>query len=611
LAAVFLVRVHQQRALAREASETLAQFREERQLAQTLMLKTLTGDQERLDEAIAAARRGLDRFQALSDAEWFNRPAVLRLPEVEREDLRREVADLRQLFQKGTELFDERERFHRRLEAVDTLKQFRDEWRAGQLALLDGLGGPAASADGLALCRRALDRYHVLDDPHWTDLPVVRRLPEDQQAELREELGELLLLLARVGLVNKTRDGSAEGAEARLREALRLNRLAETCYPPDRVPGVVWRQRAELLKALGDEPAARAVQARAEATPPQTVRALCLLAGEHLSRGRYREALPLLEDATRREPQNFWAWFDLGLCHDGLFQYADAVACYNTCQALWPRPQGVAFRRGVAELQLRRFAAARADFDQVLAAHPDFPEGYINRGLASLGLDRPAEALADLDKALGLGTVHTRAFFIRARIKDRLGDADGARRDREEGLRRPPNDERGWTTRALARLPGDPAAALADVEQALALNPQFLEGLQNKAHVLAEFLHRTDEAVAVLDRLIELYPDYVPARAGRGVLLARLGKRAAAHADAEQSLFRDTQASTLYQVAGVYALTSREVATDRLRAFELLSAALRQGYGFDLIDTDPDLAPIRELPEFQRLVAAARTLQAK
>jgi len=36
---------------------------------------------------------------------------------------------------------------------------------------------------------------------------------------------------------------------------------------------------------------------------------------------------------------------------------------------------------------------------------------------------------------------------------------------------------------------------------------------------------------------------------------------------------------------------------------------LREGYGFDLIEIDPDLDPIRGQTEFRRLVEAARTLK--
>jgi eukaryotic-like serine/threonine-protein kinase len=175
-------------------------------------------------------------------------------------------------------------------------------------------------------------------------------------------------------------------------------------------------------------------------------------------------------------------------------------------------------------------------------------------------------------------------------------------------MRRPPTDEMGWLTRGYARMNADPRAALDDFDQALKLNGRSLAALQNKAHILGK-LGRNEEAARALDRAVEAYPDFIPARAGRGVLLARLGQREAAHKDAVDCLARDNKAMTLYQLAGIYALTSAKNAEDRQQAFRLLSVSLQRGIGFDLLETDRDLDPIRSCPEFQTLVEAARAIR--
>src|SRR5262249_34717703 len=159
---------------------------------------------------------------------------------------------------------------------------------------------------------------------------------------------------------------------------------------------------------------------------------------------------------------------------------------------------------------------------------PDLREAYFNRAVARSELGDKAGARADLTHLLEQGPPQLRVYFARARVRAQEGDHEGARQDREEGLRQEPRDEKDWTVRGLARLPRNPQAALADYDQALQLNPRYRAALQNKASVLAE-LGRTEEAVDVLDKLLALYPDVVLARAGRGVLLARLGRRAAAH----------------------------------------------------------------------------------
>ncbi len=153
----------------------------------------------------------------------------------------------------------------------------------------------------------------------------------------------------------------------------------------------------------------------------------------------------------------------------------------------------------------------------------------------------------------------------------------------------------------------EPRAALDDFDQALKLNSRSLSALQNKAHILSK-MGRNEEAIKALDKLVACYPDFVLARAGRGVLLARLGKRETAHKDALECLARDNKPLTYYQLAGIYALTSKTNRDDRQQAFRLLSLSLQKGVGFDLLETDRDLDPIRSCPEFKKLVDAARAI---
>jgi tetratricopeptide (TPR) repeat protein len=328
-----------------------------------------------------------------------------------------------------------------------------------------------------------------------------------------------------------------------------------------------------------------------------------------VARGRFSQAFPLLQQATQEEPQSLMAWFLLARCHDDLGQDAQALACYNTCIALWPRQHRLYFNRGLAHLRLRDYAKAVADFNRSIDLEPNHHDAYFNRGLARQGLNQHAEAIEDYTTALEQGAPFTRIYFVRARARQKVNDLEGARRDRADGMRIEPTDEVSWVARGVARLGSEPARALADFDKALELNPRYRPALDNKAHVLAEVQGKTAEAVKVLDRIIELYPDHAAARSSRGVLWARLKKRTEAHQDAEEALIRSGDPSIQYQVAGIYALTSTTDPDDAREAFRLLSAALRRGYGLDLVGRDTDLDPIRNRPEFRRLVEAARALQ--
>jgi tetratricopeptide (TPR) repeat protein len=219
-------------------------------------------------------------------------------------------------------------------------------------------------------------------------------------------------------------------------------------------------------------------------------------------------------------------------------------------------------------------------------------------------------AVRDLERVRDLPGSPTQVYFMLARIRAGAGDRAGAARDQAEGLRRPPTSDADWVVRGLARLGGDPEAALKDLDQALQLNERNVAALRNKAHVLSERLNRPADAITTLDALLERYPDSTPDRASRGVLLARLGRRAAAHADARAALRGDDRPFNLYQVAGIYALTSKQRPTDAAVALRLLTAALQKGVGLGLLGQDHDLDPVRDRPEVRTVVGAARALQA-
>jgi serine/threonine protein kinase/Flp pilus assembly protein TadD len=499
----------------------------------------------------------------------------------------------------------------RRLEALDTLGGFREEVRAARFLLDKVEPGRKQLLDGAALCERALGRYRVLDDAGWADGPAVRDLPGDSDREaLGDEVREALLSWARAAALLAEQESVPARRRERAELGLRLVGLAESGHHTGKAALV---ERAELNSVLGRDEEARRLRREADGLAPAAAYEFYRLALRHGDRREFGRALPLLREATRRNPQDGWAWFYQGYCHQEAAEDREAVRCYTACIAVAPRLAGAFlpyFNRGLAYARLGEFAEACADFDEALRLRPDSAEACLNRGIARREWGKHADAVRDFDRALELDPSVTRVYFLRAEAREKSGDKAGARRDRELGMAEEPTDELSYLDRGLARVDGDPAGALADFDKALGLNPRSLLALQNKAHVLAERLHKPEEAVAALDRAVQLYPGFVRSRVGRGVVLARLGRRAAAVADAREALARDNRAETFYQAANIFALTSKQNPDDRREALPLLSIALRNGFGLDFVDQDPDLEPVRKDPEFVRVVQAARDLRA-
>ncbi|MFN4259642.1 MAG: protein kinase domain-containing protein [Gemmataceae bacterium] len=497
-----------------------------------------------------------------------------------------------------------REHHLARVEAVQALTQFQADRRQVQFLLVSA---PTAAgytgAEGDTRCAALLRRYHVLDHPAWYGLAPARYLPAPEKERLRQDVAELLLLWSRLTIESATATSGAE-AEQALRQALRLNHRAEECYGAGPAPRVVWTQRAEIHQRLGETAEEQAARQHADQATGSAPRDLCLQAGEWIAQGRHDAALPLLRQATRQEPDNFWAWFDRGICHENLAQYADAAACYGTCTALTPDFAPLYWKRGIVALRQKLFTEALADFDRALELQPRQPLVHADRALAHLELKQYDAAIQDLNLALEKGAPATRVYLLRARVHQLAGHAADAQEDLLKGQQVPPTDEAGWLAFAYARMTQQPEEALKAIDQALALNPRSAPALQNKAHILAERLGQHDEAIQTLTRLLALYPDDALALAGRGVLLARQGKRDPALKDAIACLSLSTTPPLLYQVACIYAQTSRQEPDDQLEALRLLAAALRRGYGQDLLATDRDLDPLRRLPRFQQLLMA-------
>jgi tetratricopeptide (TPR) repeat protein len=282
------------------------------------------------------------------------------------------------------------------------------------------------------------------------------------------------------------------------------------------------------------------------------------------------------------------------------------------------------YQRGMAYRALGAYAAAKADLELAIERLPSLPDDLLRSErpkayllLARILTDRakmlPSKsdyeaAEAILTKALAFDDQKKLPLYLqRGEVRRLRGDQDGKRRDWDAMLTLDPVDEADWTDRGLARAEAkDYAGALADFDIALKLNPTFHRALQNKASVLSEDMAKPEEALTVLNEIVDRYPDYNRARLGRGVLLARHGKRTEAHADAVAALARDHAPMTLYQAANIYALTSRQVPADAERVLPLLAAALFSDEALLEIDNDSDMKPVRDQVWFKQVVDVVR-----
>ena len=373
----------------------------------------------------------------------------------------------------------------------------------------------------------------------------------------------------------------------------------------DSASGILEHQARALnsLNKVGEQPDDFTMSQFAKNRPLE----MHLYAKSLLQRGRFGEAVPWLEKAAHGTPDRFSYWLDLGYAYYQRGRFPEAVSAYSVSLALRPNASPVYFVRGLAHQKQGALDEALADFARTLVGTPGDYYARLHHGMVQLELNRFKESIDDFTQLIDADQLTCWSLLLRQRAYKQLGELDRASRDRSLALSLKPSEEGSWIMLALEQMDENPEAALESLTQALALNPFSREAFQNKAHLLSEILHRDGDAVDCLTEALKLDDGYVPALGGRAVLLARLGEREKAHRDAQACLSLDRSPFTLYQLAGVFAQTSRRNPEDVPKALELASLALSVDPKIsELVASDKDIDPLKSNPEFMQAVARAR-----
>ena len=191
-----------------------------------------------------------------------------------------------------------------------------------------------------------------------------------------------------------------------------------------------------------------------------------------------------------------------------------------------------------------------------------------------------------------------------------MGEKGKAAADRRHAMRQKATDADSLGAQGIERVAAnDFKAALTDFEAAERLAPRAIVPLQNQANVEGEAVGRPERAVAILDRLLKIHPDYVPGLCGRAVYLARAGRTEDALAEARRILALSDTPFTQYRVGCVYALAAAKnpaLADDALRQ---IARALQYGEGHAYLEAAADLATLRGRPAFEPLLAYVKHLK--
>ena len=208
-----------------------------------------------------------------------------------------------------------------------------------------------------------------------------------------------------------------------------------------------------------------------------------------VEQGRYQEAVPLLEEAIRLNPNPARAHDLLGVALAYQGKMDEAIAELSTAVRIQPDLADAHNNLGLVLASRGRMAEATAHYREALRAQPDFAGAHNNLGQALANENRPEDAVAQFTEALRLDPKFAAAHNNLGLALVRMGQAD---------------------------------AAVGHYATALQLRPDFAEAQFNLGLVLAA-QGRTDDAIAHYLEAVRLRPELAAAHYNLGLAFIKQG----------------------------------------------------------------------------------------
>ena len=145
---------------------------------------------------------------------------------------------------------------------------------------------------------------------------------------------------------------------------------------------------------------------------------------------------------------------------------------------------------GIYDFQCGKYADAIEKINESIKLKNDWEIPYFYRAASHQAMENFDDAILDYTKALQLNDKMTDAYYNRAKIILSRKDIDNPDLNR----------------------------AVSDLEKALELDANFAEALYAMAAALKK-LEKYNEALIYLDRVLELQPDFIHARALKKLIL--------------------------------------------------------------------------------------------
>jgi tetratricopeptide (TPR) repeat protein/tRNA A-37 threonylcarbamoyl transferase component Bud32 len=279
-------------------------------------------------------------------------------------------------------------------------------------------------------------------EDNWTLGALPAALSSEQQAEVKDDCYELLLILA--GAVANQGPGQVD-------RALRLVESADRRRPNH--SRAYHLTKASLLGRKNDRAGEALELAQAQLSRPETAFDHFMNGQEEYKRHRPAEAILAFDSVLQQKPDHFWAQCQMANCYIQTARFEAAKACLNGCIKTEPDVALLYLLRGFASGRLgakylnlvksspgreaglkasaeHEFDDTDKDFDAALKRLKSTPDDelhyvlLINRGYFSVQRGRLDQAAADYQEAIRLRTKDPLAYADLARVYQKQDKPD-------------------------------------------------------------------------------------------------------------------------------------------------------------------------------------------
>ena len=282
-----------------------------------------------------------------------------------------------------------------------------------------------------------------------------------------------------------------------------------------------------------------------------------------LDQGRYDDAVGDLEKAVSLDPKNPWALASLGIVYvwkadydaanksldaayaidarnpvvfraRGLMaqrkgSFKDAIAAYTTAHEIEPNDSFALGHRAEVNHSLGNSEAALQDAAAALRSNPGWIDLYLLRANIFRSQGKRAEALNEASTLESANATSVYAHVAAANVYQAFQMTADALKAYDRAIAVKP-EPYIYLNRSMRRPKEDVAARRADVDQALKLDPDYVEAFAVKAQLLEESRDFAG-AVAIYSSALQKSPGNVRLLLGRGVAYARSGDTVRADKD--------------------------------------------------------------------------------